>query len=252
MKKYDPKYIEESKKLLEKIIEYEKRPIIEPSGDVVSVYAVIQVIKENFEDYNKFFYKNIDDRIYRFNRRNGYNIFTPAETTKRGRRVENISFHVNADGTYYIQLDYVDGFGKSIGNGIIDNTVKVDGCDEEAFRNKDFLIKYLAKLDEFALKYPGLDFRWDRNDKQTNSYFYNDGFLYYEIKMDNNDNGPSLTNFEEFNAYREYNNYEIESRLYDDGKYILERLPINLNDIDPYIAGLVRKKYNLEGPKLTK
>lgn len=249
----NPEFLQGLADFWRKVNERDCRDRVEITNDVVSAYDVLEALRsKGIGEYNKLFLDKLPMVINKFNQRNGYTVFTPEEVNKKCRRIENIGFYVEEGGYYYCKLYYADGRGRIIGTGIVDNTVKVDACDDETIKNKKVLMKYLSKLAEFAEKNPNLSFRWDNFDpiKPT---IVGDDFIGYSISPYHlTDQSPYFTNPGEDYKYYEHNGDFGREVVEQRGKVFLERMPVNLADLDPSISEIVRRVYGLEGMKLVK
>ncbi len=232
--------------------EFECKDIIEPSGDTVSAYDMAYALRKKLGYYNEALMDNLEVQVIRFNKRNGYSVFTPDEVTKKCRRIDNIGFYVEENGSYYIKLYYVDGRGRDIGTGIVDNFVKLDACDEEAIKNKRYLMKCLNILADYSAKHPGESFRWDLKNRIVDLIQINGDFLSCTLDIYHIDRPePYFTSSKDAGlAIYEYG--YGEKNISQDSCYYLKRMSVNLNDVDPLVSDIVRKEYNLEGKKLVK
>lgn len=248
----DPEFIKGLSNFWKKVDERYVRKNVEITDDVVSVYDVIIALRGTLWDYNKFFINKIPAVIQKFNQRNGYTIFTPEEVNKKCRRIENIGFYVDEDGYYYCKLYYADGRGRIIGTGIIDNTVKVDACDDEAIKNKRELMRYLHKLAEFAEKNPHLSFRWDTFNPISETKI-DDGFLGYRINPYNlTDECPYFLFPTRDSKYYDHDGEYGREVVEQCGVTFLKSMPVNIEDLDPSIREIVKRTYGLGGMKLVK
>ena len=255
----NPEFLKGLADFWNKVNERDCRDKVEITSDVVSAFDVLKALKaKKMGEYNSFFLADLPVVINKFNKRNGYTVFTPEDVNKKCRRIENIGFYIDEDGYYYCKLYYADGRGRIIGTSIVDNTVKVDACDEETIKNKKTLMKYLNKLAEFKEENPNLSFRWDSFDpiKPT---LVGDDFLGYWVspydiwkKTDLQYQSPFFVNSREDSKYYDYNGELGREVVEQRGRVFLERMPVNINDLDPSVAEIVRRVYGLEGMKLVK
>ena len=241
----DKKFMMEYRKFLEEV---DKR-----TSDVVSAYDVIKALGNKVGLYNNVFLKKLDKKIALFNRRNGYNAFTSIDKEKKLRRIGNIGFYVEPDGSYYLKLYYVDGRGKIIGTGIVDNFVKINGCDEETYKNKEELFEYLEYLAAFVSMNRGMEFRWDKLNPIFDTFYVGDELLTCRINPYETSNVEPYWTIESNGAVYGLYDHEYANKLISQcGDGFLKRMEVNLNEIEPLVADIVRKEYNLGGQKLVK
>ncbi len=247
-KEFNKKYVE----FINKMDERYCRPSIAMSGDEISAYDFINGLSNRLEKYNKVFFGGRNRIIDSFNRRNGYTVFTPEYKDKKYRRIGNVGFYVEENGYYYILLYFVDSRGKLTGTGIVDNFVKLDACDEEAIKNKRYLMKCLNILADYSAKHPGESFRWDLKNRIVDLIQINGDFLSCTLDIYHIDRPEPYFTSSKDAGLAIYENGDSEKNISQASYYYLKRMNVNLNDVDPLVSDIVRKEYNLEGKKLVK
>ena len=232
--------------------EAENRDVIEPNGDVVSVFDLLCALNKKYGQYNKLFLGNLAVDINKINRRNGFTYFTPDGVKNNCKWIENIGFYVEEDGTYFIKLYYGDSRGRIVGTEKVDNFVKVGASAEEANRNKKYFMRWLAALAEFAEHNPGKAFRWDLLNRQLPAQQVHDGMLFCNIDIYNTAYVEPYFVSTEDDALKLIDHSYGEKKISQCAGTFLRRMAVNLNDVDPLISEIVRKEYGLNGPELKK
>ncbi len=255
--KIDPEFMKNYDEFIRQINIRHVGETIKPSGDEVSVFDMVQALSKKFGEYNNKFFGNYNKKLYSlidlFNRRNGYNALNLFDLDRKCRRIGNIGFYVEEDGYYYCKLEYCDQRGRKIGEGIIDNTVKVDACDDEAVKNKKELMHFLSILADFASKNPNMSFRWDLLNPQVETFTVGDDMLSFAINIYSLEGiQPYFRNAYNVSNYADFDHNYANELISQCSKDFMKRISVNLNDIDPLLADIVRKEYNLEAQKLVK
>ncbi len=249
----DKKFLEEYRDFIYEMDKRYYKDKVEKSSDEVSAYDLIGALKNKFGAYNHAFFDKLQKDLNLINCTNGYNFMTSIDTEKDLRRIGNIGFYVNEDGYYFCRVYYCDGRGRIKGTADVDNFVKVDACDTEANRNKRIFLKYLNVLAEYANKHPGESYRWDLLNPQIETFYVGDDFLSCRIDAYYLDGiEPYWTNSSSVEKYALYDHEHANKTISQCHDAFLKRMPVNINDIDPLVADIVRKEYDLNGPKLVK
>ncbi len=253
-KKVDAEYLKGYKEFIRKIDERYYCDKVQISGDIVSAYDMVEALRNKFGKYNNVFFKKYENTLKRFNRRNG---FTSITYSKKRRMIGNIGFYVDESGYYYCKLYYVDEYGKVCGIGIVDNSVKLDACDDEANVNKKELMQYLRVLSDFATKNPGMSFRWDKLNPQVEKFDVGDDFLKCTINLYDLDMvQPYFARSVESDKYACFDHEYANKVVSQCGDAFLKRMSVNLNDVNEragsIISDTVRKAYGLVDTKLVR
>ena len=248
---YPEGYLDFKARLYKRLDEEEP---IEISGDEISVLDVLDALRNKFSKYNNAFFMKLYKDITTINAKNGHRLLSLDTENKKYSRVGNIGFYVDKYGYYYCRVYFVDGYDRVIGTTDVDNTVKLNACADEANRNKKIFMKYLNILAEFVQENPGMEYRWDALNPFVPKMHVGDDFITKTIDLYNLEgNDAFLTNRRDYELSNFYDR-GIYGRLSEHlsmyGTSLLHRTPINLNDVDPFVADIVRKEYNMGGPEL--
>ena len=251
MSKYDHNKNDELKA---KIYERLNRNPVDEKGDIISLYTLVNTLKDELSDFNKVLITEKEKYV------KNKNLFR--DLLNKKVYVEYVIPGVTEDGIAYIKLFLMDLNHETIGElNLFDNynspeliVLDINRCSFQQLKkilskNEKEFKKYLYYLNIFKQDNPGFNFTFDSNNpNEYVKYEYSDDFMTCNVDLLNIDNTRiTLKNIDDIDLATTRDKYN--GILYDYIDFyndeIMRKTEVNIEDLNPFIQSIIKRKLNL-------
>ena len=234
-----------------------RRKNVVQSGDIISLGELLEYLNSYLGEYNKIFIAKNETFIKDFNRKNGYGVFGIHYKDKNIPKLYNIINKIDENGEKYTILEFKTLEGEEKRLEITDNPygdlyMESNDFDLETaskiLRNNYMNLSIFNKLlTSFQNNFPNTTYEWNPDKKNKYNQTVSDDMVTCYIDLDNIESiRVSLKDMHDIMLSqmhsKNYGKLDDFIDFYNLG--IMNKVEVNINDLNPFLQGIARKALN--------